>query len=93
MRKILTRVAAYGVLTILPAFVLAHEEAEHAKSGEKPNCEAMRTMDHSKMKKDDPVMQAMMEKCMKVHATQSETESEASHKKTGIHKKEDSHKH
>ncbi|WP_075186828.1 hypothetical protein [Teredinibacter haidensis] len=91
MRKILTRVAAYGALTILPAFALAHEEAEHAKTAEPPKCEAMSAMDHSKMKKDDPVMQAMMKKCMKTHAKQSETEGETSHQKSEGHKKHDSH--
>ena len=93
MRQIIIRVAVYGALTVLPTFVLAHEEAEHAKTAEDPRCEAMSTMDHSKMKKNDPVMQAMMKKCMKTHAKQSETESEASHKKTEVHKKEDLHKH
>ncbi len=93
MRQIFTRVAAYGALTIFPAFVLAHEEAEHAKTAENPKCETMSSMDHSKMKKDDPLMQAMMKKCMKTHAKQSEKESDASHKKTEVHNNEDLHKH
>jgi len=43
----------------------AHDPSEHMKDGEKPDCGAMEDMDHSKMDMNDPVMQAMMEKCMK----------------------------
>ena len=93
MRQIITRVAVYGALTVLPTFVLAHEESEHAKTAEDPRCEAMSTMDHSKMKKNDPVMQAMMKKCMKTHAKQSETEGDTSHQKSEGQKKHDSHQH
>lgn len=45
----------------------AHDPAEHAKEAAAakagPNCEAMKTMDHSKMDPNDPVMKAMMAKC------------------------------
>ncbi|MGC1508722.1 hypothetical protein, partial [Ketobacter sp.] len=43
----------------------AHDPKEHMKDAEKPDCSAMKDMDHSKMDMDDPVMQAMMKKCMK----------------------------
>jgi hypothetical protein len=42
----------------------AHEPSEHMKTGEKADCSAMHDMDHSKMDMNDPVMQAMMQKCM-----------------------------
>lgn len=42
----------------------AHEPSEHTSKMEKPNCEAMKNMDHAKMDMNDPVMMAMMKKCM-----------------------------
>ncbi|MFC6633100.1 hypothetical protein [Microbulbifer taiwanensis] len=42
----------------------AHDPSLHKNKGEKPKCEAMENMDHSKMDPNDPVMQAMMKKCM-----------------------------
>lgn len=54
---------------VLPALMLAlsaqaHNPEEHINKGQAPNCEAMKDMDHSKMDMNDPVMQAMMQKCM-----------------------------
>lgn len=43
----------------------AHDPKEHMKDAEKPDCTAMDSMDHSKMDMNDPVMQAMMQQCMK----------------------------
>ncbi len=43
----------------------AHDPKEHMKNAEQPKCEKMKNMDHSKMDMNDPVMQAMMKKCMK----------------------------
>jgi hypothetical protein len=34
------------------------------KDAEKPDCAAMKNMDHSKMDMSDPMMQAMMKQCM-----------------------------
>lgn len=48
--------------------LLAHNESQHPVSDEKPNCGAIQNMDHSKMSKNDPVMMAMMKKCMKANA-------------------------
>ena len=45
----------------------AHDPSEHKKDAEKPKCEAMADMEHSEMNSDDPVMQAMMEKCKAAH--------------------------
>jgi hypothetical protein len=41
----------------------AHDPELHKSNGEKPKCEAMMNMDHSKMDPNDPVMRAMMMKC------------------------------
>lgn len=42
----------------------AHDPSEHTTKTEKPKCEAMKNMDHSKMEMKDPVMMAMMKKCI-----------------------------
>lgn len=49
-----------------PIGVYAHEQGNHADMGssKEPNCAAMKDMDHGKMDMNDPVMQAMMQKCM-----------------------------
>ena len=59
-------------LVTLPALMLAlsahaHAPSEHMKAGQAaaPDCSMMEDMDHSSMNMDDPVMQAMMKKCMK----------------------------
>lgn len=65
----------------------AHEPGEHMKDAEQPDCAAMKVMDHSKMDMDDPVMQAMMQRCMdEMH--QDETGSDASH---ADHAQQDEH--
>ena len=43
----------------------AHDPKEHMKNAESPDCAAMKDMDHKRMNKNDPVMQAMMKQCMK----------------------------
>ena len=51
----------------------AHDPKEHMKDAEKPDCAAMKNMDHSKMDMNDPVMQAMMKQCMNdMHHNDSE---------------------
>jgi len=64
----------------LPALMLAlsaqaHSPEEHINKGQAPNCAAMKDMDHSKIDMNDPVMQAMMQKCM----PQDEAASEDGH--------------
>jgi len=45
--------------------VSAHSPEMHKnENAEKPNCEAVQGMDHSKMDMNDPIMQAMMKQCM-----------------------------
>ncbi len=46
------------------ASVNAHDPSEHTAKREKPKCEVMKNMDHSKMDGSDPIMMAMMKKCM-----------------------------
>lgn len=57
---------ALSALT-LTLSVHAHSPSEHMKEGQAsaPDCSMMEDMDHSKMNMDDPLMQAMMKKCMK----------------------------
>ncbi|WP_297185371.1 hypothetical protein [uncultured Porticoccus sp.] len=62
------KILCWQVTLAVPALLLgfsaqAHEPEKHMKEAEKPECAAMKTMDPSKMDRDDPVMQAMMQKC------------------------------
>ncbi len=67
----------------------AHDPKEHMKDAKKPDCAAMKNMNHSKMDMSDPVMQAMMEQCMNdMHPNDSEkdeslTDHQASEKISG----------
>lgn len=64
-RKILSWQVSLPVSALLLVFsAQAHEPEKHMKEAEKPDCAAIKNMDHSKMDMDDPVMQAMMQKCM-----------------------------
>lgn len=66
MKSILSLALAAALVAFAPG-AFAHDPAEHAKESAEakagPNCEAMKTMDHSKMDPNDPVMKAMMKKC------------------------------
>jgi hypothetical protein len=43
----------------------AHDASMHKKdTAQKPQCETMDNIDHSKMDMNDPIMQAMMQQCM-----------------------------
>lgn len=55
-----------GVPTLLFALTAsANDPKETTKDAEqKPDCTAMKDMDHSAMDMNDPAMQALMEKCM-----------------------------
>ena len=68
MKNILSLAFTAAILFFAPS-TFAHDPAEHAKEAAEakagPNCEAMKTMDHSKMDPNDPVMKAMMAKCAK----------------------------
>jgi hypothetical protein len=56
-------IAALISLSLLSFSAAAHDPSLHKKSDEKPNCAAMKDMDHTEMETDDPVMRAMMAKC------------------------------
>ncbi len=62
------RAATAGLLAFSMQGAFAHDPAEHAKEAAAakagPDCVAMNKMDMSKMDMKDPVMQAMMKKCM-----------------------------
>lgn len=66
MKHITNRLATVLLLTFAQG-AFAHDPAEHAKEAAAakagPNCEALKSMDHSKMDPNDPVMKAMMAKC------------------------------
>tara|TARA_R110002074_G_scaffold112969_1_gene241435 strand:- start:242 stop:544 length:303 start_codon:yes stop_codon:yes gene_type:complete len=49
----------------------AHDPSEHMTKTEKPKCEVMKNTDHSKMDMKDPVMMAMMKKCMSEGSTEN----------------------
>ena len=63
-QRLLSSILAVAALGISLS-VQAHDPKEHMKDAEKPNCDAMKGMDHSKMDQTDPVMQAMMKQCAK----------------------------
>jgi hypothetical protein len=72
-------ITATLALTTL-AFTLsaqAHSPSEHMQDAEAPNCATMETMDHSKMKMDDPMMQAMMKQCTQAMHEDDQHESES----------------
>lgn len=65
--KTLSRVVLLTASFAFAQSASAHDPKEHekeaaaAKAG--PDCASMKTMDHSKMDMNDPVMKAMMAKC------------------------------
>ncbi|MES2883730.1 MAG: hypothetical protein V4709_02930 [Pseudomonadota bacterium] len=71
---------AVALLSITQS-ALAHDPAEHAKDAEiakaGPDCAAMKTMDHSKMDVNDPVMKAMMIRCAPAQKPVTPGESKA----------------
>ena len=79
----------------LPLLTQAHDPKEHMKDAEKPDCAAMNNMDHNKMDSNDPVMQAMMKKCMADTHHQQATDAKANHQslKKGSGKKHSDHGH
>lgn len=92
MKTLLTHLSI--VLIILSGHAYAHDPSEHNEKKENPKCEKMKSMDHSKMTSDDPVMQAMMKKCMKEMESMhhDENQSEAGpEEEPGEDKAEDEH--
>ncbi|PCK07283.1 MAG: hypothetical protein COA42_15105 [Alteromonadaceae bacterium] len=64
MKKIIAATSAALLGVSLAVNTLAHDPKEHMKKSEKADCSTMGGMDHSKMDMNDPVMQAIMKKCM-----------------------------
>ncbi len=72
MKKIVMATCPALLSTFLAVNALAHDPKEHMGKAEKADCSAMDKMDHNKMDMNDPVMQAMMKKCMaKMHHDES----------------------
>ena len=61
--KIIASMMALSSL-MLSIHVQAHEADAHKDNVQAPDCSSMKGMDHAKMDMNDPVMKAMMEKCM-----------------------------
>ncbi|MGB3621908.1 MAG: hypothetical protein WBA20_11220 [Ketobacter sp.] len=90
------KIKPISLLLAITAFVTttyaqAHDPKEHMKDAEKPNCSAMKDMDHSKMDMDDPVMQAMMKKCMKDMPHDKDSSETNSKRTLDVIKSEDKH--
>lgn len=64
MQRLLLASLATIPALLLASTVSAHDPSEHASGSEAPDCEAMHGMDKAKMEADDPMLQALMQKCM-----------------------------
>jgi hypothetical protein len=85
-------IAASSVLWLNSAY--AHDASMHKKDNvEKPKCEAMNGMDHSKMDVNDPIMQAMMKQCMSEKHGDDTHKGMAKHHDTKTEKNEDNGHH
>ena len=73
--------------------IQAHDPSAHTNKMEKPRCEAMQNMDHSKMDANDPVMIAMMKKCMSEDQVESNQGEEPAHSDTDDDKKKEMDQH
>lgn len=52
------------LLMLVSGYAVSHEPSEHETGGEKPDCAAMEDEGADKLDSSDPVMMAMMKKCM-----------------------------
>ena len=66
MKKSIVSAAAVaaGLFIATPLLAADHDQPGQKQGHAKPDCAAMKTMDHSKMDMNDPGMMAMMKKCM-----------------------------
>lgn len=64
MNKVTLSVLTLATTAAFAFSAQAHDPKEHMTDAEKPDCAAMKDMDHSKMDMNDPVTMAMMKKCM-----------------------------
>ena len=63
MRHIQATICLLLITFFMMTSAQAHDPSEHLKKNEAPKCESMKTMDHSKLDANGPVMMAMMKKC------------------------------
>lgn len=74
--------------TLILAFAVeAHDTEEHMEKVDKPNCAALKDMDHAKMDMNDPVMQAMIQQCAR------KTDESHEHDEHATSEKPEKHKH
>lgn len=77
----ISRVLSILALCLSIPLANAHDPSEHAKEANAakmgPDCAALKTMDHSKMDPNDPVMKAMKAKCGEVGMHHEETSTPA----------------
>lgn len=78
------------ILTISVAVLVsmtaqAHDPEEHRINTERPDCAALKDMDFSNVDRNDPVMQAMMKKCMNLmhvdHMDEAQTDKKQADEK------------
>lgn len=81
MKNSILRLTLVITSTMIMAPTFAHDPAEHAKTAEAPDCESMKSMDHSKMDMNDPVMLAMMKKCSNMQKHSEKAMEEMDHTK------------
>lgn len=72
MKHLKQTLATAMLVSVITSTALAHDPKLHKQSDEKPNCDAIKDMDHTEMETDDPVMRAMMAKC-RSEKTEAET--------------------
>jgi len=64
--KNVSKILLTTILTVgIAATATAHDAKMHMKKPQKADCTVMDKMDKDKMMKKDPVLMAMMKKCMK----------------------------
>ncbi len=86
--KLLNKSILVAVL-LLSVGVYAHDPKEHAKNAEKANCGSMGSMKKdadskdAKMDMSDPVMMAMMKKCMKQKMNADANDDDDDHQSAG----------
>ncbi|ALS99436.1 hypothetical protein [Lacimicrobium alkaliphilum] len=84
-----TQLVVFAAILPYALSVHAHDPKEHMKNAEAPDCAAMKNMDHEEMDMNDPVMQAMMKKCMKMmHHNEKDSHEDHAKKDTQKTKEE-----
>lgn len=67
-----------AILLFLTVPAMAHDPSEHMRAAENPDCTTMDGSSHEGMDSNDPIVQAMMKKCMSaMHKEATSIEAEA----------------